>query len=187
MSFFKRLMAVLTGEFPQKKNVKPPEPVSLPPAPPIVTAGEMRLSRSGADFIKLQEGLRLKPYQCSAGVWTIGYGHTNGVYQNHPSITLTEAHRLFCEDVAVFEKGVNNLVRLQITQHQFDALVSFAYNLGLNNLRRSTLLRLLNEGETEKAAKEFRKWNKAGGKVLRGLTNRRKAEEQIFLHGIYKL
>ena len=141
----------------------------------------MRLSDNGLNLIKQFEGLRLKAYQCSAGVWTIGYGHTKGV-KSGQTITTAEVDELLRQDVAGFECGVCKLLTRSVTQNQFDALVSFAFNVGLQALKTSTLLRRLNANEpAEKVAAEFLRWNKAGGKVLPGLTRRRQAEADLFL------
>jgi GH24 family phage-related lysozyme (muramidase) len=149
----------------------------------------MKLSANGEAFIKEFEGLRVRPYQCSADVWTIGWGHTKGVTQNgvrilgklYAAITETQAHELFIEDVMQFELAVRRLVQVPITQNQFDALVSFTFNLGAGALQKSTLLKKLNAGDYKGAAKEFKKWNRADGKVEKGLVKRRKQETKMFL------
>ena len=139
----------------------------------------MRISDEGLELIKSFEGCRLKAYQDSVGVWTIGYGSTKNV---HPGQTITQeqAEELLRQDVAVFEQGVSDLVKVNLEQHQFDALVSFAFNLGLGNLKSSTLLRYVNMREFDSAAAQFGRWNRAGGKVLPGLTTRRKVEADLF-------
>lgn len=130
-------------------------------------------------LIKQFEGLKLSAYLCPAGVPTIGYGTTKGV-QMGQTITAAEAERLLAEDVTVFAKGVSEAVKVPLEQHEFDALVSFAYNVGLGAFRTSTLLRLLNAGDKAGAARQFDRWNKAGGKPLAGLTRRREAERKLF-------
>ncbi len=139
----------------------------------------MHISQKGLDLIKSFEGLRLSAYKCPADVWTIGYGTTAGV---KPSQTITKerAEELLREDVARFEAQVLRLVKVPLTQGQFDGLVSFTYNLGAGNLSNSTLLRLLNAGDYAGAAEQFDRWSKAGGRVLAGLVRRRAAERALF-------
>lgn len=139
----------------------------------------MKTSQRGIDLIKTFEGLKLTAYVCPAGVLTIGYGTTKGVTKGQ-TITAAEAERLLRADLAVFEAGVSKAVKVPLEQHEFDALVSFAYNIGLGALGKSTLLRLLNAGDKAGAARQFERWNKAGGKVLAGLTRRREAERKLF-------
>jgi len=139
----------------------------------------MKTSQRGLDLIKQFEGLKLTAYVCPAGVLTIGYGTTAGVT---PGMTITaeRAEQLLRQDIAKFERGVRDSVKVPLTENQFSALVSFAYNVGLGAFRTSTLLRLLNKGEYAQAAEQFGRWNKAGGKVLPGLTRRRAAERKLF-------
>lgn len=125
------------------------------------------------------EGLRLKAYQDPVGIWTIGYGHTLGVKPNQV-ITEDRAIELLYKDVERFENSVNRLVKVPLTQYQFDALVSFTFNVGGANLAGSTLLRLLNEGHYNGAAQEFTEWVYADGQRLRGLIKRRKVESALF-------
>ncbi|EHM45252.1 lysozyme [Hafnia alvei] len=145
----------------------------------------MRASENGINLIKQFEGCRLTAYQDSVGVWTIGYGWTQPVdgkpIAKDMIITQQKANQLLTEGVAQYEKGVTNLVTVQLNQNQYDALVDFAYNLGVNALKGSTLLKKLNAGDYSGAANEFTKWNKAGGKELAGLTRRREAEKSLFL------
>ncbi|MBW2956142.1 MULTISPECIES: lysozyme [Hafnia] len=145
----------------------------------------MRVSENGINLIKQFEGCRLTAYQDSVGVWTIGYGWTQPV-DGKPvgkgmTITQQKADDLLKQGVIQYENGVNSLVKVQLNQNQFDALVDFAYNLGVNALKGSTLLRKINTGDYAGAANEFTKWNKAGGKELVGLTRRREAEKSLFL------
>lgn len=139
----------------------------------------MHISEKGLALIRQAEGLRLSAYKCPAGIATIGYGHTAGVKMGQ-SIDKAEAERLLRGDVASFELSVLGIVSVPLSQGQFDALVSFAYNLGASALKGSTLLRLLNAGLYADAANQFGRWNKAGGKVLAGLTARRAAERALF-------
>lgn len=146
------------------------------------------ISDNGLNLIKQFEGLRLKPYLDAVGVPTIGYGNTfyeNGqkVSINDAPITEQRATELLRLVVAKFEKGVSGCLKVEVTQNQFDALVSFAYNVGLGNLQKSTLLRLINQGNFKAAAEQFTRWNRAGGRILNGLTRRREAEKALFLKG----
>ncbi|WP_416187225.1 lysozyme [Hafnia paralvei] len=145
----------------------------------------MQISGNGINLIKQFEGCRLTAYQDSVGVWTIGYGWTQPV-DGKPvgkgiSITQQKADDLLKQGVVQYEAGVHGLVTVQLNQNQYDALVDFAYNLGVNALKGSTLLKKLNAGDYAGAANEFTKWNKAGGKELAGLTRRREAEKSLFL------
>ena len=140
----------------------------------------MKTSKNGINLIKTYEGCRLTAYKCPAGVWTIGYGHTAGVKQGD-TITPLQANTLLTVDLQKFENAVNKAVKKPITQNEFDALVSFAFNVGIGNFEKSTLLRLVNLGQFELAAKQFEKWIYAGGKPLTGLKKRRLAEKTLFL------
>ena len=139
----------------------------------------MQISKAGLDLIKQFEGLYLKAYRCPAGVPTIGYGHTAGVAMGQ-TITQQQADDYLRRDVRQFERAVARLATVPLTQGQFDALVSFAFNLGEGALAQSTLLRLLNAGDYAGAAAQFDRWNKAGGRVLPGLVRRRAAERALF-------
>lgn len=139
----------------------------------------MRTSQQGLDLIKSFEGLRLSAYKCPADVWTIGYGTTAGVKPGQV-ITPKRAEELLRDDVTKVEEQVLRTIKVPLKQGQFDALVSFTYNLGAGNLANSTLARLLNAGDYLGAAAQFDRWNKAGGKVLKGLVARRAAERAMF-------
>ena len=141
-----------------------------------------KTSQTGIDLIKGFEGKRLKAYRDAVGVWTIGYGHTRTARAGQV-ISDSQAEQLLRADLADFESCVARSISVTLNQSQFDALVSFAYNVGCGALRRSTLLRLLNRGGYGAAADQFLRWNRAGGVVLRGLTRRRKAERELFLSG----
>jgi lysozyme len=137
------------------------------------------------NLIKLFEGLKLKSYLCPAGVPTIGYGTT--LYPNgkrvrlNESISVEEANDYLLIEVNKFAKSVDALTRDDLTQYQFDALTSFAYNLGANNLKNSTLLKKVNLNPNDPSIHtEFLKWVKGGGRVLKGLVNRRKAEANLY-------
>ncbi|MCK6643391.1 lysozyme [Enterobacter bugandensis] len=145
----------------------------------------MQTSEKGIALIKEFEGCRLTAYQDSVGVWTIGYGWTQPVdgkpIRAGMTIKQETAERLLKTGLVSYESDVSRLVKVGLTQGQFDALVSFTYNLGARSLSTSTLLRKLNAGDCAGAADEFMRWNKAGGKVLNGLTRRREAERALFL------
>ena len=146
----------------------------------------MKTSDKGLELIKTFEGFRAKPYLCPAGIPTIGYGATyypdgrRVTMQDRP-VTEADATAMLRSMLASYEAGVTRYVQVPLTQGQYDALVSFAYNLGLAALKSSTLLRLLNLRDYAGAAAQFARWNRAGGKVLPGLTRRREAERVMFL------
>ena len=139
----------------------------------------MNIGAAGIELIKSFEGLRLAAYLDSVDVPTIGYGHTKGVKMGD-TCTEAEAEAFLVADLADAEGCVNRLVSVPLTQNEYDALVSFTYNLGCGTLKKSTLLRLLNESNYDAAALEIRKFNRAGGVPLAGLTRRRAAEEALF-------
>ena len=141
----------------------------------------MQVSSVGRKAIEGYEGCRLTAYQDSVGVWTIGYGHTGPDVHAGLTITQAQADQLLLADLYKFEQGVSQLVRVPINQNQFDALVSFAFNLGLGSLGRSTLLKLLNSRDYNGAADQFLKWTYAGHEQLPGLVKRRRAERAMFL------
>ncbi|MCO7744896.1 lysozyme [Escherichia coli] len=145
----------------------------------------MQTSDKGIALIKEFEGCKLTAYQDSVGFWTIGYGWTQPVdgkpIRAGMTIKQETAERLLKTGMVSYESDVSRLVKVGLTQGQFDALVSFTYNLGARSLSTSTLLRKLNAGDYAGAADEFLRWNKAGGKVLNGLTRRREAERALFL------
>ena len=141
----------------------------------------MEISQKGTDLIKRFEGCRLSAYKCPAGILTIGYGHTGS--DVHPGMTITqnEADRLLKMDLVIHCNNVNNLVKVPLTQNQFDALVSFEFNVGYGALKTSTLLRLLNNKDYKGASEQFGRWVWGGGRILPGLVNRRKAEKELFI------
>ena len=145
----------------------------------------MQTSEKGIALIKQFEGCKLTAYLDSVGVWTIGYGWTQPVdgkpIRAGMTIKQETAERLLKTGLVSYESDVSRLVKVGLTQGQFDALVSFTYNRGARSLSTSTLLRKLNAGDYAGAADEFLRWNKAGGKVLNGLTRRREAERALFL------
>lgn len=140
----------------------------------------MKINNKGLELIKKYEGCRLLAYKCPAGVWTIGYGHTQDV-KSGMAITKVDAERLLLQDLKRFEEGVEALVKVPLTSNQFSALVSFAFNCGLAALRSSTLLKKLNVGDLNGAAREILRWDKVNKKPVEGLTKRRKEEQKLFL------
>lgn len=145
----------------------------------------MRLNKEASDLIKHFEGCRLKSYKCSAGKWTIGFGNTfyedgTPVLAGH-AITQEKADKLFDIIGEDFANKVTKVVTSLVTLNQFGALVSFAYNCGIANLQKSTLLKKVNANPNDLTIRaEFMKWNKAAGKVLAGLTRRREAEANLY-------
>lgn len=150
----------------------------------------MKINQKGINLIKKFEGCELESYQCPAGKWTIGYGHTGPDVKAGQAITEHQAEAILRYDLDRFEEDVEKLTKGRaITENQFSALVSFAFNVGSDidadtkaeGLGDSTLLRLFLNGATQAAADEFRKWIYGGGKVQPGLIKRREAERQLFL------
>lgn len=133
------------------------------------------------DVVREFEGLRLEAYLDTGGVWTIGYGHTGEEVRRGLTIDLAQAETWLTEDLREAEGYVSKLVKVGLTQNQFDALVSFVYNIGGTAFSKSTLLKKLNAGDYEGAANQLLRWNKDNGKVIGGLTNRRKKERELFL------
>jgi lysozyme len=156
----------------------------------------MRVSQKCIEQIKKDEGVRNKPYQCPALLWTVGVGHV--IDPNHAKVPMAdrkalpipagwdrvlsadEIDEILRTDLTRFEAGVLRLIKVPLTQGQFDALVSFSFNVGLGNLQNSTLRMKVNRGEFEAAAEQFLVWTKAGGKVLPGLVKRRTHEKEMF-------
>lgn len=139
----------------------------------------MRTSQTGINLIKAHEGLRLEAYRCPAGIYTIGYGHTAGVRRGDV-IDERRAEQLLAEDLKKFEVVVNRECP-GVNQNQFDALVSFTFNLGETNLRKSTLLKCVKANpDNLNIRTEFLRWNKSKGEVLPGLIRRRKAEADLY-------
>ena len=158
----------------------------------------MKVSKAAIDMIKHHEGVRTKPYRCPALLWTVGVGHV--IDPTHATVkyeerrnlpipegwdrvlTMDEVDRILSQDLGRFERGVVRLCPAAVgRQGVFDALVSFAFNVGLGNLQRSSLRMKTNRGEFEEAAEEFMKWTKAGGRVLPGLVKRRRDEQRLYL------
>jgi lysozyme len=157
----------------------------------------MNVSDQAIKTIKHHEGVRQKPYRCPAALWTVGVGHVlypkqgalpidkRGAVELAPEdnrvFSMEEVDGILKSDLQRFERGVATYCPVALTQGQFDALVSFAFNVGLGTLQRSTLRQKILRGDTDGAAEEFLKYCMAGGKILRGLQNRRKDEQAMFL------
>ena len=139
-----------------------------------------QIGKAGLDLIKSFEGLKLRAYLCPAKVWTIGFGSTGPHVTPGKVITEAQADELLQDDLDRFEAAVTRLVTVPLTQNQYDALVSFAFNVGISALERSTLLKRVNAKLFDQARAEFGKWNRGGGRVLAGLTRRRAAEAALF-------
>lgn len=140
----------------------------------------MKISDKGIEFIIKEEGERLQAYQCGAGVWTIGVGHTAGVTPDM-KITKEQSREFLKKDVERFEKVVNETITHPLLQHQFDALVSLAFNIGPVAFKNSTLAKKINANAPWKEIREeFLKWNHIKKKVNAGLTSRRKREVKLF-------
>lgn len=142
-------------------------------------ASGRRINARGHDLIKRHEGLRLTAYLCPAGRYTIGYGHTRNVCAGDV-VTHEQAERLLREDLAVFEKGVDQLVLVALNANQFAALVSFSFSVGLHALYRSSLLNLLNRGWYAQVPAQLQRWTRAEGRALPGLVKRRRDEAALW-------
>ena len=134
-----------------------------------------------ADFVAQFEGLSLTAYRCPAGVLTIGYGHTGSDVHEGQTITKDEALALLVDDLKRHFQDIKRLVTVEVTESQCIALLSFAFNVGAVNFQRSSVRKNLNRGAPLQAAESFLLWNRAGGKVLPGLSRRRNAERRLFL------
>ncbi len=168
------------------------EILSLPPKPqdalPYVgwlgankpTPEPIGISQAGINLIKRWEGFRSNAYLCPGNVWTIGYGHTKNVYQGM-CISKEQAEQLLKEDLKHFEASVSQLVTVKLNQAQFDALVSFTFNVGVYAFKKSTLLRLINQENFLEGANQFERWVYANRKKLPGLVKRREEEKKLFL------
>ena len=146
----------------------------------------MKTGERGLALIKEFEGCKLSAYQCPAGIWTIGIGSTHygdgtPVTKNRTLPTEKAAIALLAATIGQFEKAVNAM-GVELTQNEFDALVCLCYNIGAGNFLKSTLVKMLKAGDDKaEIAKQFLRWDKAGGKPLAGLTRRRNAEAELFL------
>ena len=143
----------------------------------------MQTSSKGIELIKRHEGLRLTAYQCPAGIWTIGYGHTRDV-EPEQRITAEQAAALLKIDLKEYERAVTDNVHIPLSQLQFDALVSFCFNVGVVYFRESTMLKRINEEKHEEAMIALKWWDKAAGKPLKGLKRRRNEEVEMYLKGL---
>ena len=139
----------------------------------------MNISKEGIALIKKFEGCELEAYKCAAGVWTIGYGHTKDV-KDGDSITKEDAESMLVHELQEYCNAVDEAVKVDLDQNQFDALVSWTYNLGPNNLKSSTMLGVLNQGKYDEVPVQIKRWNKASGEVKQGLIRRREAESLLF-------
>lgn len=145
----------------------------------------MKLSSNGIDFLKKEEGFRSNMYYDAAGLPTIGYGTLIDTPEEQKFLTQPiseeEAERLFLDQLTTYEKAVNDSIKTPIQQHQFDALVSLAYNIGPFGFKTSTVVKKINNNEQESLIRAWwTAWNKAGGKVLTALQNRREREVELF-------
>jgi lysozyme len=147
----------------------------------------MKVSDKLIKMLRHHEGVRSKPYRCPAGLWTVGVGHLIGDGKSLPeswnkTFTTEEIDGILKSDLNRFELGVSKMLpNVRLRQCEFDCLVSFAFNLGLGTFQRSTLRQALLRGDKEAAMESLMKYCRAGGKVLRGLENRRKDEKAMFL------
>jgi lysozyme len=145
-----------------------------------IMPGNMEISLVGLNHLKQVEGYRATPYKDIAGHWTGGYGHKLGPLEHKGARTAEEWSRILAADVTTAEAAVNRLVKVPLTQAQFDALVSFVFNVGTGAFSRSTMLQKLNAGDYAGAQAQFGKWIYAGGQVSEGIRNRRVAEARLF-------
>lgn len=141
----------------------------------------MKITQSGINKIKREEALRLKPYKDSDGNWTIGYGHKLLPGEWYEQITEQKAEDLLRHDLYIAESAVNSLVKVPLTSNQYDALISFVFNIGVGNFSGSTLLKKLNAGDYAGAAREFPRWKHSGGEVDPILVARRAREQALFV------
>lgn len=139
-------------------------------------------AESAMDFIEAWEGCKLTAYKCPAGIWTIGCGHTKDVTE-HDEITYEQSRKMLREDIEEVKRGLAPFVNVHVTEGQFVALVSLAFNVGVSYVVHQCprLMRSLNAGDVEQAAHQFLDITKAGGKELPGLVRRRKSEAKLFL------
>jgi lysozyme len=174
----KALFELLKSSPAKTFTLAPPD--KIPPTEIAQPRGGQRINAAGIKLVITFEGCYLNAYKDTVGVWTIGYGHTKKVHSGM-TITQAQAEQLLQEDLEEFESAVESVVSTPLNPNQFAALVSFCFNLGAQSLVESTLLKLLNQGNTLAAANEFPRWDKAGEQHLLGLTRRRLAERSLFL------
>ena len=172
------LLEVLQFTQAETFTIAPPD--AVPPEIPDPRTSARQINQTGLEIVKSFEGLFLEAYQDVVGVWTIGWGATEGI---HPGmkINVAQAEELLKKELAKFEAAVADFVKVKINDDQFSALVCFSYNVGANSLLKSTLLQLLNQGKYQEAAEQFLRWDKAGPKSYLGLSRRRRAERALFL------
>jgi lysozyme len=139
----------------------------------------MKISEDGLELIKKFEGCETTAYQDSVGVWTIGFGHTKGVEEGQ-TCSIEDAESMLADEMNEYEGYINNMVKVDLQQHEFDALVAWVYNLGPTNLGESTMLKVLNGGQFDRVPDEMNRWTRAGGEILEGLVRRRQAESLMF-------
>jgi lysozyme len=139
----------------------------------------MKISEDGLELIKKFEGCETTAYQDSVGVWTIGFGHTKGVEEGQ-TCSIEDAESMLADEMDEYEGYINNMVKVDLQQHEFDALVAWVYNLGPTNLGESTMLKVLNGGQFDRVPDEMNRWTRAGGEILEGLVRRRQAESLMF-------
>ena len=139
----------------------------------------MKISEDGLELIKKFEGCETTAYQDSVGVWTIGFGHTKGVEEGQ-TCSIEDAESMLADEMDEYEGYINNMVKVELQQHEFDALVAWVYNLGPTNLGESTMLKVLNGGQFDRVPDEMNRWTRAGGEILEGLVRRRQAESLMF-------
>ena len=140
---------------------------------------KMKISEDGLELIKKFEGCETTAYQDSVGVWTIGFGHTKGVEEGQ-TCSIEDAESMLADEMDEYEGYINNMVKVELQQHEFDALVAWVYNLGPTNLGESTMLKVLNGGQFDRVPDEMNRWTRAGGEILKGLVRRRQAESLMF-------
>jgi len=139
----------------------------------------MKISEDGLELIKKFEGCETSAYQDSVGVWTIGFGHTKGVEEGQ-TCSIEDAESMLADEMDEYEGYINNMVKVELQQHEFDSLVAWVYNLGPTNLSESTMLKVLNGGQFDRVPDEMNRWTRAGGEILEGLVRRRQAESLMF-------
>jgi len=139
----------------------------------------MKISEDGLELIKKFEGCETSAYQDSVGVWTIGFGHTKGVEEGQ-TCSIEDAESMLADEMDEYEGYINDMVRVDLQQHEFDSLVAWVYNLGPTNLNESTMLKVLNGGQFDRVPDEMNRWTRAGGEILEGLVRRRQAESLMF-------
>jgi GH24 family phage-related lysozyme (muramidase) len=186
-----KILLELLGQVLSSRSDKKPEPAPAPKPEPVpqpaiqpepqIEPKRKTTNQAGLDLIKSFEGLHLKSYLCPAKVWTIGWGSTGSDIGPNMTWTQEQAEARLRADLETFEKAIEAAISVPVTDNQFSAIVSLAYNVGINAVRKSTLLKLLNSKDYQGAADQFLRWNKAGGKELAGLTRRRNAERSLFL------